>query len=141
MRVCCFTNHRLFPKSQYENIQGLFDPEFEKLIQEEGVTDFKTDGVLELNRLVALSVIKFKRKYPHIKLILVPPCKEQIKGWLETDVKIYNAVLQNADQLIYDPKHYYMECMHKRTRCSVDGNAICLCYLTQPDGSAAHTPT
>lgn len=45
--------------------------------------------------------------YPDIKLILVLPCKNQTRGWKETDIQKYEWIKSKADKVVYTSEHYY----------------------------------
>ena len=96
-------------------------------------------GAIGFDTMAALSVLKLKAEFPHIRLILVLPCKDQTKGWHEEDVKIYSHILNRADKAVYISEKYYSGCMHKRNRHLVDNSGICICYLKKSSGGTFYT--
>ena len=137
-KTCCFTGHRTIPESEYAEMQKSLESELTQLINQ-GTRYFGAGGALGFDTMSALSVLKLRKNFSLIRLILVLPCKDQTKGWSEKDIKIYNNILQNADKVVYTSKHYYRGCMHKRNRHLVDNSQICICYLTDSKGGTAYT--
>ena len=137
-KTCCFTGHRNIPESQKKSLQKRLESELTQLIHQ-GTRYFGAGGALGFDTMAALTVLKLKEGCPHIKLILVLPCKDQTKVWNEANKKIYNQILQQADKAVYTSKYYYRGCMHKRNRHLVDNSGICICYLTDSKGGAAYT--
>jgi len=138
IKTCGFTGHRHIPQNEYQNIQKRLESALISLIHQ-GTTYFGAGGALGFDTLAAQTVLSLKKEYPQIKLILVLPYKEQTKRWQETDIKIYNHILNQADMVVYTSIHYYNGCMHTRNRHLVDSGDICICYLTAPTGGTAYT--
>ena len=99
-RTCCFTSHRSIPEQERKNIQKRLEEELEKLILK-GVYCFGAGGALGFDTMASQAILKLKRKYPHINLILVLPCKDQTKKWALRDIKIYDLILKKADKIVY----------------------------------------
>lgn len=137
-KVCCFTGHRIIPANEYLKIQKRLESEVTQLIHQ-GVRYFGVGGALGFDTIAALTVLKLKTKCPHIRLILVLPCREQAKGWREKDIKIYNHILEQADKVVYMSEHYHKGCMHIRNRYLVDHSSFCIGYLTKTIGGTAYT--
>ena len=137
-KTACFTGHRNISISEKTMVKQQLLIELENLI-EKGITYFGTGGALGFDTLAAQTVLSLKKEYPKIKLILVLPCKEQTRGWQETDIKIYNHILNQADMVVYISQWYYRGCMHARNRHLVNYSDICICYLTAPTGGTAYT--
>ena len=134
--TCFFTGHRTMPA----------DPEIQKRLEQEiitlinqGVRYFGSGGALGFDTAAALTVLKLKEDFPHIRLILVLPCKNQADSWNEKDKKIYHLILNQADKVVYTSEHYYAGCMHKRNRHLADHSGVCICYLTESKGGTAYT--
>jgi len=84
-------------------------------------------------------VLKLKKRYPNIKLILILPCLKQAHGWHPEDVKEYEHIKAQADEVIYTSQEYTRGCMFKRNRHLVDDSRMCICYLTKNSGGTAYT--
>jgi len=136
--TCCFTGHRKIPASEYETIKKRLENEIIGLI-EQGVRYFGAGGALGFDTMAALAVLRLKKNFPHIRLILVLPCKDQAKSWREEDIKIYGQILSRADKLVYTSENYEKGCMHKRNRHLADHSGVCLCYQTKTSGGAFYT--
>lgn len=66
--------------------------------------------------MAALTILKLKEKYMHIKLILVLPCENQTYKWQQKDIEIYNDIKSKCDKYVYISKYYYDGCMLKRNK-------------------------
>lgn len=139
-RLCtvCFTGHRIIPQDHYETLKTQLTNLLENLINQD-YCFFGCGGALGFDTLAALTVLKLQEKYPHIKLILVLPCHDQFKGWLEKDVMIFKDTLKRANKVVYVEKNYTPECMFKRNRHLIDNSSLCISYLTKKTGGTAYT--
>ena len=136
--ICCFTGHRKIPLNKYDIIQKRLENEIIKLI-DQGVCCFLAGGAWGFDTMAALAVLRLQSKFPHIRLMLVLPCKEQTRRWGRIDKMLYDVILHYADKVIYTSEHYYPGCMHKRNRYLVNNSQICICYLTKANGGTACT--
>ena len=137
-QTCCFTGHRKIPSDEYTDIAERTQEEIIKLINN-GYRYFGAGGAIGFDTLAAWIVLKLKSDYPHIRLILVLPCREQTRGWSEKDKKIYNQILDDADKVVYTSENYNRGCMFKRNRHLVNNSSVCICYLTEQSGGTAYT--
>ena len=137
-QACCFTGHRNIPAEKYPEIQRNLMFKIAELIQE-GICHFYTGGAVGFDTMAALAVLKMKKEFPHIRLILVLPCRDQTRGWHEADKKIYGHILQQADKAVYVSENYDEDCMQKRNRYLADSSSVCVCYLTCSKGGTAYT--
>ena len=104
--TCCFTGHRRIPAKEYQKTQERLESELTKLINQ-GVRYFGAGGALGFDTIAALTVLKLRKNFPHIRLILVLPCKDQTKAWNEKDIKIYNQIRDEADKVVYLSEYYH----------------------------------
>ena len=74
--TACFTGHRKIPPNEYESLAVRLCETVSNLI-ERGYRYFGVGGALGFDTLAAITVINLKKKYPHIKLILILPCRNQ----------------------------------------------------------------
>lgn len=138
-KTCCFTGHRELPTG-WE--RWTLTKKLEKTIVDQikkGVLFFGAGGALGFDTLAAQTVLKLKKRYPDIKLILVLPCVTQTRGWPTKDVKEYERIKDKADKVAYTSKEYTKGCMLKRNRHLVDNSSVCICYKTKDDGGTAYT--
>lgn len=136
-QTCCFTGHRKIPFFNY-----VIKKRLEMLISElvsKDVIYYCAGGELGFDTLAAEVVLKMKKTYPQIKLILVLPCKNQTKGWKDKDIEVYENIKSKCDKYIYTAQNYYAGCMFKRNRFLVDNSNFCICYLTEKSGGTAYT--
>lgn len=136
--TCCFTGHRALPPEERGAIAYQLEQTVIMLIQA-GIRFFGAGGARGFDTLAAQTILKLRRKYPHIKLILVLPCLSQTQGWQDEDIKVYESINTAADKVTYTSEKYTQGCMHKRNRHLVDHSSICVCYLTEDRGGTAYT--
>ncbi len=138
-KTCCFTGHRELPTGWG---RWKLTTKLKKTIVEQignGIQFFGAGGALGFDTLAAQTVLKLKKKYPDIKLILVLPCLTQTRGWPAADVEEYERIKDQADKVVYTSQEYFKGCMHKRNRHLVDNSSVCICYLTKEKGGTAYT--
>lgn len=136
--TCCFTGHRALPPEERGAIAYQLEQTVIMLIQA-GIRFFGAGGARGFDTLAAQTILKLRRRYPHIKLILVLPCLSQTQGWRDEDIKVYESIKTAADKVTYTSEKYTQGCMHKRNRHLVDHSSICVCYLTEDRGGTAYT--
>ena len=86
-----------------------------------------------------MTVLELESVYPDIKLILVLPCKNQTRGWSETDIQKYEWIKSKADKVVYTSDHYFNGCMQKRNRHPVDHSSLLICYYREIKGGTEYT--
>ena len=111
----------------------------EKKLVNDGVIYYGAGGALGFDTVAARTIIKMREVYSNIKLILVLPCREQTKGWNDSEVETYNYILSQADKVVYTSEKYYAGCMHKRNRHLVDNSSHCICFKNKDTGGTAYT--
>lgn len=137
-KTCCFTGHRRIPADERAQLTAKLEQTLIELIHD-GVRYFGAGGALGFDTLAAQTVLKLREKYPHIRLILVLPCRTQTHGWSDKDIRIYEAIKATADKVTYTSEEYTWDCMHKRNRHLVDNSSVCVSYLTKNTGGTAYT--
>ncbi len=136
--TCAFTGHRLIAKQQLEPLKKQLCAAVCSLI-EKGFTDFCSGGALGFDQLAAQTVIRLKGSFPHIRLCLVLPCKNQDEHWSAQQKKIYRQILASADDIIYIADSYHTGCMQERNRYLVDCSSCLLAHLKQNRGGTKYT--
>ena len=128
-KICCFTGHRDIPDefslAIFKNLEAIITD----LIEREGVTDFRAGGAMGFDGIAAITVLKLKIKYPHIKLHLILPHKNQEAKFPALDKEIYRLSLTEADSVMYIQERYSSTVMRVRNRALVDGSDFCVYYL------------
>lgn len=136
--TCCFTGHRELPVWGRKELAAKLEETIIGLI-DRGIRFYGAGGARGWDTLAAQTVLRLKRRYLHIKLILVIPCLTQTKGWPAADVAEYERIKALADKVVYTSQEYTKGCMHKRNRHLVDNSSVCVCYLNKESGGTAYT--
>ena len=108
-KTACFTGHRKIPPEGIPELSQRLKNTLLRLI-EEGYMYFGAGGALGFDTLAAQCVLSLRKRYSHIKLILVLPCTTQTKGWSKDDIAVYEEI-----------------------------KSVCIAYLTQEKGGTAYT--
>lgn len=137
-RAVCFTGHREIPITENYAITRRLRKTLVELI-EQGYCWFFAGGALGFDTIAAQGVLDLKQAYPHIRLILVLPCKSQAESWNESSLQMYELIKSRADRVEYIADRYYNGCMHTRNRHLVDNSSVCVCYLTKEKGGTFYT--
>ena len=138
IEAVCFTGHRFIRKSRAQLIPTKLKKTLEELIGR-GAYRFRAGGAIGYDTVAALCVLELQEKYPHIKLELVLPCRDQKKGWSDEEKKVYDYILSRASSAEYVTDRYTPWCMHERNRRLVKGSQVCIAYLTESRGGTAYT--
>ena len=134
----CFTGHRSIEPEKACSIFNALSQMLHALIRH-GATHFYAGGALGFDTIAALTVLRLKKTYPHIKLCLILPCKNQTKMWGDSDRAIYESILANADSVAYVSDTYTSQCMHERNRRLVDSTDFCIAFCEHNGGGTAYT--
>ena len=137
-KTCCFSGYRKIPSTLNSDVYIETEKAIETLIKEVYCC-FGSGGALGFDTIAAISVIKLRRKYPFIRLILVLPCLSQTRNWNFEDKQTYEKIKKSADKVVYVSKQYTSDCMLRRNRHLVDNSSVCICYLTDQSGGTACT--
>ena len=137
-KSCCFSGHRDISSVNYPDIAYQLELKIFDLISQ-GFTNFYNGGAAGFDALAAKRVINAKIIFPHVKLNLILPCKDQDKKWKEPDKNEYKEILSKADHIEYVSERYTRDCMFRRNRLLVDSSSVCLCYLNKSKGGTAYT--
>ena len=137
-RTACFTGHRTIPFLQRRKIEKRTEEALIETIKQ-GYRFFGTGGALGFDTLAAQTVLRLRKTYPQIKLILVLPCLSQTRGWRPEDIAEYERIKAAADKVVYTSQEYTRDCMFKRNRHLVDNSSLCIAYLTENTGGTAYT--
>lgn len=135
-KTVCFTGHRYIPAAHRASLIEALKRETERQIQS-GATVFRAGGALGFDTLAAITVLKLKKIYPHIRLELILPCPTQADGWEESDRILYRKILDHADAHLYVSQSYYDGVLRLRNRRLVEGADVCIAYLTRSSGSGS----
>lgn len=135
---CCFTGHRRIEKDKISFISAALETETEKMIRN-GIRFFYCGGAIGFDTLAEKAVIKLRKKYPDIKLLIAVPHRGQSNSFGEKERQEYDEILSLADEVIYLSESFYKGCMHARNRFMVNNSGHCICYLLKNTGGTAYT--
>ncbi len=126
--ICCFTGHRSIPAGLEKHTNDVFRDAIKKLISM-GVTTFRAGGAMGIDTVAAAQVLEMKKEFPHIRLELCLPCKNQVTGtWPDEAKREYYRILEECDSYSYVAERYTPSCMHARNRKLADGAGYCLAF-------------
>lgn len=137
-KTCCFTGHRTLPQNERDEVRDRLYIVLHKLI-EQGVQYFGSGGAMGFDLLAAEVVLELRKRYPHIRLIMVLPYENQERGWDEEEVRRYHTILEQANKVVYLQREYRCGCMLRRNRYLVDNSRVCVAYCTRVFGGTAYT--
>ena len=138
-KICCFTGHRKIYSMSLPVVAQRLEDKLIFLIEKEDFSDFRAGGATGFDSLAALTVLKLKNKYPHIKLHLLLPCKTQDKYFSHLEKGLYQYTINGADSVTYVQEHYSREAMFARNRALVDGSDLCIACLERLEGGTYQT--
>lgn len=136
--TACFTGHRFIKRDLIPKIEKTLESVIERLIIK-GVLHYGCGGAIGFDMIAGYSIIKMKKQYPRINLIMVLPCENQDATWRAADREKYIKLLELADKKVYVQSEYDDQCMLKRNRHLVDNSGICVAYLTENRGGTFYT--
>ena len=137
-KTCCFTGHRQIPTAHAAPLQNALENALRSLIQQ-GVIYYGAVGALGFDTIAALTVLRLRREFSQLRLIMVLPCPQQDQYWNPQEQAIYRQILAQADKIIYLSPRYTPSCMHQRNRHLIDHSGTCIAYLTKSSGGTAYT--
>ncbi|MBE7023587.1 MAG: DUF1273 family protein [Clostridia bacterium] len=134
---CCFSGHRELPEAKLGYICGMLEACIDKLA-EEGCEEFVSGGALGFDLLAAEAVLKKKKAYPKIRLVMALPCRNQHEKWSAFQKTRYERILEQADEIVYLCESYVTGCMQLRNKYMVDRCDFCVAFLSH-GGGTQHT--
>lgn len=137
-KTVCFSGHRNISFKEVIFISKKLNNVIKNLISK-GFCYFGVGGAIGFDTIAALEIIKLRKKYPHIKLIIVLPCCNHSKYWKYRNKFIYKLIEKQADKIVYLSKEYFKGCTLKRNRHLVDYSSICVCYLINNNSGTGYT--
>lgn len=128
-KTVCFSGHRSFFDSK-EEIKKSLEAAIRKCI-ESGSERFITGGAIGFDTLAALTIIRLRKEFTQIRLILALPCppNEQTLKWKEEQKTEYQKILSLADDVKILSEKYTERCMLDRNKYMVDNSCKLIHYL------------
>jgi uncharacterized phage-like protein YoqJ len=136
--ACSFTGHRRIVLSDEPEVIARLKNVILKLI-DAGYTRFLCGGALGFDMLAAIEVLRAKKQYHNIRLILALPCPGWDKAWCENNKKIYSRIVKAADEVLYVSQDYTPGCMQKRNRYLIENSSKCVAFFDGRRGGTAYT--
>lgn len=138
-KTVCFSGHRVLqdPKEDVEkNIEAAI-----RTCIADGSEIFMTGGALGIDTIAALTVIRLKAEFPHIRLVLALPCppEQQTLKWNQAQKEEYQNILEQADEVKILSESYTQGCMLDRNRYMVDNSSTLIYYLRLSRGGTMYT--
>ena len=135
LKSCAFTGHRNLEKDFYAS-------KLKKQIKsfmERGVTEFYCGMAPGFDMLAGEIVLKYKKKFPSVRLIACIPCENQEKYYTTEDKKRYAEICKKVDEKVILSEHYFKGCMLSRDRYMADRADVLIAYLKKDTGGTAYT--
>lgn len=137
-RTCCFTGHRDIPESDLPRIIDNTTAIIENLIGC-GYKYFGVGGAIGFDTLAADILFRLRKRYPHIKVILVYPFDGYTSRWTTQQINKHKEQLSKFDKVVCvcntPSKGAYLE----RNRHLINFSSYCVCYSTRNYGGTAYT--
>jgi uncharacterized phage-like protein YoqJ len=147
LKTLCFTGHRSqkLPWRFNENDERCITMKKELKEQleisiNEGYDTFLSGMALGFDMICVETLLELKKKYKHIIIIGVLPCKDQDCKWPEKEQKRYRKLLDQLDYIRckYD-KYIGAECMLERNRFMVDNSSKMIALFNGQNGGTKST--
>lgn len=135
---CCFTGHRNLPQEKADAIQCTLESLILELCKN-GCREFISGGAIGFDTMAAEAVLKIKKTFPEIVLIMALPCRDQHIKWRKVDRLRYEKLLSRADKIVYMAESYVTGCMHLRNKYMVNNSLLCIAYLENKGGGTEYT--
>ena len=132
-KTACFTGHRILSEPARQLFDRLY-PILEKLVTEQGFTDFYAGGAVGFDTIPAKCVLRLRdamKGKAEVRLHLVLPCsnEEQTKNWTPEQKYEFRIIMQRAESVEYTSQHHDEKCMGRRNARLVElASDVCICY-------------
>lgn len=137
-KSCCFTGHRFLPPEKVDDIRLALEDIVSELCKR-GCSRFISGGAIGFDMMSAEIVLKLKKTFPEIMLVMALPCRDQHIKWGKADRLRYESLISRADRVIYLCESYVTGCMHLRNKYMVDNAELCVAYLENRKGGTEYT--
>jgi uncharacterized phage-like protein YoqJ len=127
-KTCCFAGHRKLPEDKIGVILLNLDREIERLIKN-GVTTFISGGATGFDQIAASLIAAKKEMGCDVHLVMALPCHGQEMSWGESEKRLYQHLLDDADAIEYVSGVCGETGMAEQNQYMVDHSAYCICAL------------
>lgn len=131
-----FTGHRDFDLTS--NVSQLYK-ELKKVVKSESVT-FLSGMAMGFDLAAAEAVLELRKVSPNIKLKCVIPFRDQAKYFSDDDLRRYNRVVSEADEVVVLEQEYSKLTYMRRNDFLADNSDMIITYFNSIDkGGTAYT--
>lgn len=139
-QTCCFTGHRIIPRTEYDSIAARTEIQIRSLILKRGIRFFGVGGAIGYDTLAAQILFRLRETdFPQIKVILVYPFEGFDSRWTDEQKATYTQMLPKYNKRVCVASAASREAYLARDRRLVDGSSICIAYCTRNSGGTAYT--
>jgi len=139
-QTACFTGHRQM-REPIAEVESRLTKVVEDLIQT-GYLYFGAGGARGFDALAAEVVLKLKKQYEKIHLILVLPFDKQYeheRNWTQAEIGQYCRLKAQASKVVILSSEYSSGIYYRRNRHLVDNSSICIAYMTRGNSGTSYT--
>lgn len=138
-KAVCFSGHRKLYESKAE-VEKKIEDAVRQCISD-GFEVFITGGALNFDTLSAHTVIRLRKEFSQIRLILALPCppEEQTLKWSADQKAEYQSILGQANEVKILSDKYTDSCMLDRNRFMVDNSSKLIYYLRKDRSGTGYT--
>ncbi len=138
-KTVCFSGHRELHEPK-EDIEKRLEAAIRQCILN-GAEQFIAGGAIGVDTIAARTVIRLRKEYPNIRLVLALPCppEYQTRNWTEQQKEEYQEILRQADEKRVLSNKYTRGCMFARNRHMVDNSDTLIYYLRSDKGGTKYT--
>ncbi len=136
---CCFTGHRIIAEGALNNVLiGLYRTVVE--LYGRGIRYFICGGARGFDMYAAQTVMKLKRQYEDISLVMALPCRDQDALWNRREREDFAQIIAGADLIYYvSGDEYKKGCMQRRNIWMAEHARVCVYYKERDFGGTAFT--
>ncbi len=138
-KIVCFSGHRILHDPK-EVVERSIEIAIRQCISE-GAEIFMTGGALGVDTIAAWTVIRLRKEFPEIRLVLALPCPsvEQTLKWSDSQKEEYQKILDLADEVKILSDKYTDSCMLDRNRYMIESSGTLIYYLRTERGGTSYT--
>ncbi len=138
-KIVCFSGHRILHDPK-EVVERSIEIAIRQCISE-GAEIFMTGGALGVDTIAAWTVIRLRKEFPEIRLVLALPCPsvEQTLKWSDSQKEEYQKILDLADEVKVLSDKYTDSCMLDRNRHMIESSGTLIYYLRTERGGTSYT--
>lgn len=148
-QACFLSGHRRIPVEDMMPLHDILDQEIEMLVYQ-GFHTFLCGAAKGFDLMAAAAILRLQQRQQDVRLINVIPCRNQTRGWSESERMLYRAVIAGGRNILLS-ETYTSGCMMKRNHFMVNHAVMGLLYcnptvrsggthMTRNDANRQHLP-